>query len=130
MLPFVGTANIVRVKTPTQGQIRVVAPGGQTSQILRTPTPAANISAPSTTTSTSSNMTGIAALAAAAAATQKLTTVSAGGQNSLKVLPSTSIVSPQTVKVASTVSGQTVRLISPTGQVSYLNTVFKLSCKI
>ncbi|KAB7506202.1 Host cell factor 1 [Armadillidium nasatum] len=109
-----GTANIVRVKTPTQGQIRVVTPGGQASQILRAPTPATNINAPSTTTS--SNMTGIAALAAAAAATQKLTTVSAGGQSSLKVLPSTSIVSPQTVKVANTVSGQTVRLISPTGQ--------------
>ncbi|RXG72654.1 Host cell factor 1, partial [Armadillidium vulgare] len=109
-----GTANIVRVKAPTQGQIRVVTPGGQASQILRAPTPATNINAPSTTTS--SNMTGIAALAAAAAATQKLTTVSAGGQSSLKVLPSTSIVSPQTVKVANTVSGQTVRLISPTGQ--------------
>lgn len=113
---IVGTANIVRVKAPTQGQIRVVTPGGQASQILRAPTPATNINAPSTTTS--SNMTGIAALAAAAAATQKLTTVSAGGQSSLKVLPSTSIVSPQTVKVANTVSGQTVRLISPTGQVN------------
>lgn len=104
---FLVSSNIVRVRAPGQNQqIRVLGNAGS-PQIVRNP-----LNSP--VTSGNSSMSGIAALAAAAAATQKLntTTTSAG---SIKVLPS-SIVGPGgTVKVGN--AGQTVRLISPTGQV-------------
>ncbi|XP_042870676.1 host cell factor 2-like [Penaeus japonicus] len=108
--------NIVRVRAPGTGQIKVIGTGGQTTQILRGGLPA-------TTTATSQGgMSGIAALAAAAAATQKITT-STGTTTSpttVKVVQPTTLVTPQGVKVATTIAGQTVRLVSPSGQV--LNT--------
>ncbi|KAG7154469.1 Host cell factor 1-like [Homarus americanus] len=104
--------NIVRVRTPGAGQIKVIGAGGQTTQILRGGLPA-------TTTATSQGgMSGIAALAAAAAATQKITTSTGGaGSPTVKVVQPSTLVTPQGVKVATTIAGQTVRLVSPSGQV-------------
>ncbi|XP_071549100.1 host cell factor 2 isoform X2 [Panulirus ornatus] len=107
--------NIVRVRTPGAGQIKVIGAGGQTTQILRGGLPA-------TTTATSqSSMSGIAALAAAAAATQKITTsTGTTSPTTVKVVQPNTLVTPQGMKVASSIGGQTVRLVSPSGQV--LNT--------
>lgn len=110
--------NIVRVRAPGAGQIKVIGAGGQTTQILRGGLPA-------TTTATSQGgMSGIAALAAAAAAaaTQKITTStgSTASPTTVKVVQPNTLVTPQGVKVATTIAGQTVRLVSPSGQV--LNT--------
>ncbi|KAK7078134.1 Host cell factor 2 [Halocaridina rubra] len=105
--------NIVRVRTPGAGQIKVIGASGQTTQILRA-------GLPSTTTATSSgNMSGIAALAAAAAATQKITTSTGTTTTptSVKVVQPSTLVTPQGIKVATTLAGQTVRLVSPAGQV-------------
>ncbi|KAK8738728.1 hypothetical protein OTU49_003645 [Cherax quadricarinatus] len=69
-------------------------------------------------------MSGIAALAAAAAAaaSQKITTStgSTASPTTVKVVQPNTLVTPQGVKVATTIAGQTVRLVSPSGQV--LNT--------
>lgn len=103
-------SNIVRVRTPGAGQIKVIGAGGQTTQILRPAT---------ATTTTQSGMTGIAALAAAAAATQKITT-STGAVSSptaVKVVQPNALVTPPGLKVATTIAGQTVRLVAPSGQV-------------
>lgn len=103
-------SNIVRVRTPGAGQIKVIGAGGQTTQILR----------PATATTTSqSGMTGIAALAAAAAATQKITTSTgaAASPTTVKVVQPNALVTPPGLKVATTIAGQTVRLVAPTGQV-------------
>ncbi|XP_045622747.1 host cell factor 2 isoform X2 [Procambarus clarkii] len=108
--------NIVRVRTPGTGQIKVIGAGGQTTQILRGGLPA------TTTTTSQGGMSGIAALAAAAAATQKITTSTGNtaSPTTVKVMQSNTLVTPQGVKVATTIAGQTVRLVSPSGQV--LNT--------
>lgn len=104
----------MRVRAPGAGQIKVIGAGGQTTQILRGVQPS------TTTTATSQgSMSGIAALAAAAAATQKITT-STGTTTSpttVKVVQPNTLVTPPGVKVATTISGQTVRLVSPSGQV-------------
>ena len=104
-------SNIVRVRTPGTGQIKVIGAGGQTAQILR----------PTTTTTTTSQggMTGIAALAAAAAATQKITTSTGAGASptTVKVVQPNTLVATQGLKVATTIAGQTVRLVAPSGQV-------------
>ncbi|KAK4302417.1 hypothetical protein Pmani_025497 [Petrolisthes manimaculis] len=118
--------NIVRVRTPGAGQIKVIGAGGQTTQILRGGLPAST-----TTTTTSSNsavtsqgggMSGIAALAAAAAATQKITTSTGvtGSPTTVKVVQPNTLVTTQGVKGATTIAGQTVRLVAPSAQV--LNT--------
>ncbi|KAG0730490.1 Host cell factor 1 [Chionoecetes opilio] len=101
-------SNIVRVRAPGAGQIKVIGAGGQTTQILR----------PSTTTAApQSGMTGIAALAAAAAATQKITTSTgaAASPTTVKVVQPNTLVTPG-LKVATTIAGQTVRLVAPSGQ--------------
>lgn len=104
-------SNIVRVRAPGAGQIKVIGAGGQTTQILR---PAAT-----TTATTQSGMTGIAALAAAAAATQKITTSTGavGSPATVKVVQPNALVTPPGLKVATTIAGQTVRLVAPSGQV-------------
>ncbi|XP_064081748.1 host cell factor 2-like isoform X5 [Macrobrachium nipponense] len=108
--------NIVRVRTPGAGQIKVIGASGQTTQILRAGLPA------TTATSTAGGMSGIAALAAAAAATQKITTSTgtATSPTSVKVVQPNTLVTSQGVKVATSLAGQTVRLVSPSCQV--LNT--------
>ena len=110
------------MKTPGTGQIKVIGGSGQTAQILRG-------SLPITTTS-QSGMSGIAALAAAAAATQKITTPGASSPTTVKVVQPTTLVTPQGVKVATTVAGQTVRLISPSGQVNELNKFYSFEVKL
>ncbi|XP_045121414.1 host cell factor 2-like isoform X3 [Portunus trituberculatus] len=102
--------NIVRVRTPGAGQIKVIGAGGQTTQILRPAT--------TTTTTSQSGMTGIAALAAAAAATQKITTSTGTGASptTVKVVQPNTLVTTPGLKVATTIAGQTVRLVAPTGQ--------------
>ncbi|XP_068222456.1 host cell factor 2 isoform X1 [Palaemon carinicauda] len=108
--------NIVRVRTPGAGQIKVIGASGQTTQILRAGLPA------TTAATTPGGMSGIAALAAAAAATQKITTNtgSATSPTSVKVVQPNTLVTSQGVKVATSLAGQTVRLVSPSCQV--LNT--------
>ncbi|XP_050711852.1 host cell factor 2-like isoform X2 [Eriocheir sinensis] len=102
-------SNIVRVRAPGAGQIKVIGAGGQTTQILRPAT---------ATTTTQSGMTGIAALAAAAAATQKITTSTgaAATPTTVKVVQPNALVTPPGLKVATTIAGQTVRLVAPPGQ--------------
>uniref|UniRef100_A0A0P4W925 Host cell factor Kelch-repeats domain-containing protein n=1 Tax=Scylla olivacea TaxID=85551 RepID=A0A0P4W925_SCYOL len=104
------SGNIVRVRTPGAGQIKVIGAGGQTTQILRPAT--------TTTTTSQSGMTGIAALAAAAAATQKITTSTgaAASPTTVKVVQPNTLVTTPGLKVATTIAGQTVRLVAPTGQ--------------
>ena len=117
------------MKTPTTGQIKVIGGSGQTAQILRSGGAGSLTQAGVTTTTTQGGMSGIAALAAAAAATQKIstTTAAAASPATLKVVQPTTLVTPQGVKVQTTVAaGQTVRLISPSGQVLLYNQIFKL----
>lgn len=63
-------------------------------------------------------MSGIAALAAAAAATQKITTsTGTTSPTTVKVVQPNTLVTQQGMKMANSISGQTVRLVSPSGQV-------------
>lgn len=129
-MSFICTAgsNIVRVRTPGAGQIKVIGAGGQTTQILRGGLPATTTT--SASTSQGGGMSGIAALAAAAAATQKITTSTGvtGSPTTVKVVQPNTLVTPQGVKVATTIAGQTVRLVAPSAQVSFTIDFLRSTC--
>ncbi|KAG8186577.1 hypothetical protein JTE90_020871 [Oedothorax gibbosus] len=105
-----GTVTVVRNQnTPTQ-QIRVVSQGAVGSHIVRPLTPS------STTSSTTpvTTMSGMAALAAAAAATPKITTSTTSLTGIRVVTPSSLMSSGIKLSSVTGLSGQTVRMSSPT----------------